>query len=552
MTVQETLQEDFDMANIEELQKFAEEHNFGLTAPLTHNQVERLAQQWSPQIFFFEAEKFHPIALEQMNNMIKAVFDNPELPETAKDAWRINLLVRTGENIGDNRAFDPPVVRVPDGIITRQPTNPNLPPLVLKVFSVLNDGIPFEEALAHPLANEYAVITHGASFQRSDHFFGARVTLSGGNVPAKGDPFKPRAEKDEKPLMTVYASYKNLLDTLEYELAVEEEEKYPPDALRRGFNIADLLFHQIPFHPDPAPFTPTERRNILKELIATEKANGPIEEILKNLPLGWELNLGIWRALTRYAFLEYEFFYAYNDFERVQTSFFDNEHEGDNEGCCLVFDRRLINLAAMGDDPNNPKLLLQVVPDAIITSVHEEWQEADIFQLIPQPISPPDDPEELKKLVNLAVYAAWGSHATYLMPGNHPLVDFQDMTSFIGENILLLLILADPNLALTVLILALIIEHFDDPQDVTSETGIRSVPEETLEEGPHDPHEIPTRLNVLPMTFGDHIYTRNRYENLLRLRSFAGKWGAHDNTIDHSPKFETKTARYFRKLLRNL
>ena len=43
--------------------------------------------------------------------------------------------------------------------------------------------------------------------------------------------------------------------------------------------------------------------------------------------------------MTRFAFLEYYFFYAYNDFERYQTAIFDNEHEGDDEGCCLVFDR---------------------------------------------------------------------------------------------------------------------------------------------------------------------------------------------------------------------
>ena len=55
--------------------------------------------------------------------------------------------------------------------------------------------------------------------------------------------------------------------------------------------------------------------------------------------------------MTRFAFLEYYFFYAYNDFERYQTAIFDNEHEGDDEGCCLVFDRNVINLAASGGVP---------------------------------------------------------------------------------------------------------------------------------------------------------------------------------------------------------
>ena len=58
-----------------------------------------------------------------------------------------------------------------------------------------------------------------------------------------------------------------------------------------------------------------------------------------------------WNAVTRFAFLEYYFFYAYNDFERYQTAIFDNEHEGDDEGCCLVFDRNVLNLAATSGDP---------------------------------------------------------------------------------------------------------------------------------------------------------------------------------------------------------
>jgi hypothetical protein len=543
------------MANLQRLQEFAKEHNFGLTAPLVHNQVVSLAKQWLPQIFFFEQEKFHPISLGEMNSMVKNLFDH--LPNNAQNAWRVNLFVRTGENSGADRAFDPPVVHVPDGSIFQPGGNPNAPTTIRSVLRVLNDGISIEEALEHPDADADAVITHGASFRRANQFFGAQKTVSGGEVAVAGDPFRPRAEAGGKPVMTVYASFKNLLDTLEYELAIEEQnelateeaEKYPPDALRGGFDIAHLLFNRS--LANPSPFTPKQRRDILMALIAAEKSNESIEPILKGLPSGWKLNSGAWGALTRYAFLEYEFFYAYNDFERVQDSFFDNEHEGDNEGCCLVFDRRLINLAAAEDDPKDPKLLLLVVPDSIITSVHEEWQHADDMKLIPFFISPPNDPQKLKELVNLAVYVAWGSHATYLTPGEHPLADFQDITSFISDNIPLPLILAFPDSILALLIIALIIEHFDDPKDVTSKDGIRSVPEGTIDE---DPAEVSTRLTVMPMTVEDHIYKSDKpeYEELLRLRSFAGTWGGHDDFKNHSPKFETKTGRYFRKLLASL
>jgi hypothetical protein len=35
----------------------------------------------------------------------------------------------------------------------------------------------------------------------------------------------------------------------------------------------------------------------------------------------------------------------------------------------------------------------------------------------------------------------------------------------------------------------------------------------------------------------------------LTRRAFPGKWGAHDGLRDHSPKWENKTARYFRKFV---
>jgi hypothetical protein len=548
MIGQYTSQEEFNMANLQQLQDFAEKHKFGLTAPLSHKQVESLAKQWLPQIFFFEQEKFHPIALEQKNSMIRDLFDG--LPENVKEAWRVNLLVRTGENTGAYQAFNPPVVRVPDGNIVQE--NPNQPTIVRKVYRALNHGgITFEQALEENEADENAVITHGANFERSDHFFGAQETVLGGNVPKKGDPFRPRAEENGQPLMTVYASYKNLLETLKYEVAVEkyiaEENPYPSNALRGGFDTGSPLF--IP-STEADPFPPEVQRDVLLELIAAFEANESLDPALQKLPAGWELNEVLWQALTRYAFLEFEFFYAYNDFERVQDTFFDNEHEGDNEGCCLVFDRKLINLVAEADDPDNPRLLLLVVPESIITSVHEEQHESDLFKRIPTLHSPPDDPEELKKLVNLAVYVAWGSHATYLTSGSHGLVDFQDMVDFVEDKIPLPLLLAFPEYVLALLIIALIIEHFDDPQDLTSEDGIRSVPEGTSDE---DPVTVSTKLNVMPMSLEDHIYQRkDEYRELLRLRSFAGKWGAHDTLVNHSPKYNTKTGRYFRKLLKNL
>ena len=57
-------------------------------------------------------------------------------------------------------------------------------------------------------------------------------------------------------------------------------------------------------------------------------------------------NKDAWDALTRYVFIEYDLFYAYNDFDRYQTTPFENEHEGDDEGFCLVFERNALEAAA--------------------------------------------------------------------------------------------------------------------------------------------------------------------------------------------------------------
>ena len=50
-------------------------------------------------------------------------------------------------------------------------------------------------------------------------------------------------------------------------------------------------------------------------------------------------------------FMEYDFIYAYNDFSRY-GGVFTNEHEGDNEGCCVVFERlALQDLQTQNGDP---------------------------------------------------------------------------------------------------------------------------------------------------------------------------------------------------------
>jgi hypothetical protein len=244
-----------------------------------------------------------------------------------------------------------------------------------------------------------------------------------------------------------------------------------------------------------APDFPAEaQRAFLLAAIAKHEAG----EQLPEPPPGWRLDRVAWRAVTRFAFLEYYFFYAYNDFERYQTAIFDNEHEGDDEGCCLVFDRAVINLAAAGGQ----EALIRAVPFAIITSVHEEYQDADLLRFVPPPIVGPGEPvPPARDVVDFTVYVAGGSHATYLTPGNHDLVDFQDTWSYVAENAPLLLILAP--LVLVISIILAILEHFIDTEDFTSDDGLHGGPDDLVGE---DPLRVASRLLALPMSTGNHIY----------------------------------------------
>ena len=520
------------MADLDALQAFAAEHGFGLTAPLTQAQVRRLAEHWLPQMRFWWDERFHPVTLDDMFDMVEAPF--AALPPEAQDAWRVGVKVRDGGGMAV-RSFDPPLVKVPDGVVTVQGQVP------VAVARVLNDGTPARPGLRLPEVDGDAAVTHGASFTRSSQFFGPLATLAGNPVAVAGDPLLPRADEpdpdrpgERRPRITVMAAFLNLIDLLKYELTVAGADDYPPDAMRGGFDIVGSLLR--PQMQPPPAFPAEAKRAFLLAAIAAVETGGA----LPDPPAGWRLDRLAWDAVTRFAFLEYSFFYAYNDFERYQIALFDNEHEGDDEGCCLVFDRGVINLVAAG----NPEALLTAVPHSIITSVHEEFQDADLIRTVTPPVlQPGETPPPARDAVDFTVYVAGGSHATYLTPGQHDLVDFQDTWSFVDENAPWLY-LAAPVVLVLAIILA-IIEHFVDTEDFTSDEGVHGGPDEVLGD---DPARVASHVLTLPMSAGNHIY-QPRHSDLLALRSYAGKWGGHDGIVDKSPPFAPKSGRYFRKLL---
>lgn len=265
---------------------------------------------------------------------------------------------------------------------------------------------------------------------------------------------------------------------------------------------------------------------------------------MPGLPPGVVLDELAWDTLTRYAFLEFYLYYAYNDFELYQTAIWDNEHEGDDEGFCLVFERNAINAASSSADNNT---LLTVPPHSIITSVHEEWQGADEFRFVPVPTTSASSPDELKDELALTVWVAGGSHATYLSEGTHDLVDFGDYFAGINEKAPWLWLVIGVGGVLTLAIILHIIEHFVDTEDFTSDDGIHTA--DSSEPDEDDPTSVATRVMMLPMSAQEHIY---QDRELLRLAAFPGLWGGSDGIVDKSPPFTPKTGRFFRKLLEEL
>jgi hypothetical protein len=516
------------MANLDELIRFAEDHNFNLTGALTHEDVESLARFWLPEIRFHELERFHPIQLGDFLTLPPEVMAS--LSEEARDAFRVLVLAA-----GTPRLFDPPVLIVD---VSEPPTG--FPPDLLS-GTVVNAERSIDEALELPEVNDEAVVSNGTSYNSAIQFFGASDTVSGLPVPTPGDPRVPRHD------MWVLAELKMLFETLEYELRVEQAEDYPEDGLRGGFNIVGLLFSKRAHDEEdeePAFFPRALMVEILLELIAAHEAGdtAAFDEALREIPEGWRFERLRWDAVTGLAFLEFYFFYAYNDYDQYGTFPFENRHEGDVEGCCVVFERDALNAAA-GD----PDALHDVRPVSLITSVHEEWQGGDRFKAL-EPV-----PERDQFREQLRVWVAVGSHATYLRPGTHDFLDFGDVLAspFHSDS----WIAYTGPLALAIGLLLAIAEHFVDAEDKTTDDGIHAGPSEEVP--PTDPVRfveptiLVTPLSGPPPEADQPIYSEAE-RPALRVRAFPGRWGGHDGLINHSSAFENKTGRYFRRLIREL
>lgn len=490
---------------------------FNLTGPLRHDTVVQLADAWYPEIRFHEAERFHPVDFEAMLTVPPAVMAT--LDEPTRDTLRIQ--------VGSSR-FDPPIVR----------TGSDTVPASALATAVLDDPTTGPEVQQR--ISSSSVYTHGGGFDRSLQLFGASSTVQGLVNPSPGDPRVPRHP------IVVRAEMRFLYETLKHELQADR----PDDALWGRFAVEHSFFRAV--GGSGVPFTTNAKRDILRRLIAAVDAGDEAEQtaVLADIPQPWQFVPRAWDALRNYVFLEYYFLYAFNDYLQVADSIFSNEHEGDNEGCCVVFDRRDVEDLAAGT-----KTVDEIVAHTVITSVHEEFNDNDELKRLPL------DRERARD--DLVVYVAVGSHATYLTAGSHDVLDVEDiLTDFPGKvpGWAWLIPGAAPVIVLLLLITA-IAEHFADSEDQTSDNGASTGPEPEPGTDP-GPLAFPSRRVVTPLSaITGPVADVNAYQAALASasgsvsladltrRAFPGTWGAHDGIRDHSPKWENKTARYFRKFV---
>jgi hypothetical protein len=492
------------MTRIDFIRRFALDERYGVTGPLTHNEVKLLASHWLPELLFHEEERFHPIAFRDLLHLAR------DMPSAAD--WL-------------------------DGQDPASPTVPALqwpPPVIFQnrdhrfVLSGFEDDRIDQDSFVSNLRD--------LDYDRAKQFFGSNTVVSEANLPR----FQ----------VTAIAEFRMLREELRHNLLAYL--KYPDDFRYERTSGSVPVLDAIRGEPLLGS-CPKEWEQILKLLDLHESRQHEEERrVLKDL--AEIVPAADWLIITKFAFLEYYLLYEYNDF--VAHESFGNEHEGDVEGVCLAFARERIEAIELAADRDH-YIKESVWPDFFMTSAHGSSVGLDEIRDFRG-----SSAAEIRE--DLRAWVALGSHATYLSGvASHDTTSVEEHHVAGGAAAVSVLF---PPLLPAVIILALILEHFLTEDDTSDDGAHAAPPSAPVPTSPRAVvSEVETTPLSQDKNLYVHSFTESGDSGAtLAQRAFPGRWGGHYNDSiidpfgnafldpfaehDQSPRWSNKTVRFIKRM----